>query len=422
MAINPRWRYDADRGERNISRATNVPLHEDTDGTFVNASAATPLPTLASAVVSSVNTSTTPLAASATFTGDWEQNAQSEAMVSVKTDGAGTLYFDFSNDGVNADSTFPVLGFTVAANIHEFHTAVKGPRYFRVRYVNGDTTQTYMRLYTYFGTFRAPNTPNNQSIGLDSDGAATRPSDFQDEVVRGLRQGVTSWNKFGYKDTLTNQTEQLIWPSTTLLPTIITTPSTFTITYNNTTDGVGQTGALSLMVYYLDADGNQAIAVHTLGSTGSDVTAFTGLGVNRVAVNTNGGLTYNANTITFTATTGGSVQAVVPALGSVTQQVLFHVGFDQTAVLETLFFNVSTTTKTKVIKLRGYSYSRLVGTRYEIFRDSIDTARGLERFITDPIKFRASARDVIYFTANPTSAQGAADIVCRFSLNAYDNK
>ena len=283
---------------------------------------------------STVNTTFTPLEASATFTGEWEQNNQSEVMVSMKTDGGGTLYFDFSNDGVNADSTFPVLGFTVAANIHEFHTAVKGPRYFRVRYVNGTTEQTYMRLYTYYGTFRASNTPNNQSIDLDSDGAATRPTDFQDEVVRGLRSGVTSWNKFGYRDSLTDDTEQVIWASTQNLPTIITTPSTFTITYNNTTDGAGRTGALSLVVYYLDADGNQAIAVHTLGSTGSDVTSFTGLGINRVAVNTNGGLTYNANTITITATTGGSVQAVVPALGSVTQQALFHVGFDQTAVMQ----------------------------------------------------------------------------------------
>tara|TARA_R110000823_G_C15905775_1_gene497318 strand:+ start:53 stop:1282 length:1230 start_codon:yes stop_codon:yes gene_type:complete len=371
---------------------------------------------------STVNTTFTPLEASATFTGEWEQNNQSEVMVSMKTDGGGTLYFDFSNDGVNADSTFPVLGFTVAANIHEFHTAVKGPRYFRVRYVNGTTEQTYMRLYTYYGTFRASNTPNNQSIDLDSDGAATRPTDFQDEVVRGLRSGVTSWNKFGYRDSLTDDTEQVIWASTQNLPTIITTPSTFTITYNNTTDGAGRTGALSLVVYYLDADGNQAIAVHTLGSTGSDVTSFTGLGINRVAVNTNGGLTYNANTITITATTGGSVQAVVPALGSVTQQALFHVGFDQTAVMQLLFFNVRTPNKAKTVVLRGYLYNRLVGTRYEIYRDTIDTSTGLVRFITDPVKFKAVARDVVYFTATASGGGDAASIVCRFSLNLYDNK
>jgi len=367
------------------------------------------------------NNSLTPLSADATFTGEWEQNNQSEVMVSMKTDGAGTLYFDFSNDGINADSTFPVQGFRVAANIHEFHIAVKGPRYFRLRYVNGTDAQTYLRLYTYFGTFRASNTPNNQSIGLDSDGASTRPTDFQDEVLRGLRSGVTSWNKFGYRDNLTENTEQIIWAATPNLPTIITTASTFTITYDNTVDGLGRTGALSLVFYYLDADGNQALAVHTLGNTGSDVTSFTGLGINRVALNLNGGLTYNAATITVTATTGGSVQAVVPAAGSVTQQAMFHIGFNQTAALQLLFLNISSSNKSKNVIIKGYSFSRLVNSRYEIYRDNIDTAVGLDRVIIDPVKFRASARDVIYFTATASGGGAAASVVCRFSLNLYDN-
>ena len=366
------------------------------------------------------NTTTTPLGGAETFTGEWEETHYRDVMVSCNADNGGTLYFDFSNDGVNAD-TFPVDGFTVASGIHEFHTAVKGPRYFRVRLVNGSGAQSYLRLYTYFGDFRASNTPNNQSIGLDSDGTATRPTDYQDEVVRGLRGGATSWNKFGYRETLTNGTEQVIWAASPNLPTIITSASTFTITYNNSTDGLGTTGALSLVIYYLDADGNQALAVHTLGNTGSDVTSFTGLGINRAAVNTNGGLTYNANDITITATTGGSVQAIIPALGSVTQQALFHVGFNQTASMKMLFFNVNTSTKSKVVDLRGYSYSRLVGTRYEIYRDTIDSAVELNRYIVDPIHFRAAARDVVYFTANVSGGAGTASLVCRFSLNLYDN-
>jgi len=371
-------------------------------------------------IESSVNSSTVALGSGATFTGTGEQNDYPDVMVSCQTDNPGTLYFDFSVDGTNW-TTFPTAGFRVASGIHEFHTAVKGPRYFRIRLVNDSGSQSYLRLFVYYGLFRSGNTPNNQSIGLDSDGQSTRPTDYQDEVVRGLRGGVTSWNKFGYRNSLTDGTEQIVWAASPNLPTIITSASTFTIAYNNATDGAGRTGALSLVVYYLDADGNQAVAVHTLGSTGSDVTSFSGLGINRVAVNTNGGLTYNANDITVTATTGGSVQAVIPALGSVTQQALFHVGFNQTAAMQLLFFNVSTTNKAKVVALRGYSYSRLVGTRYEIYRDTIDTSTGLERLIVDPIKFRAASRDVIYFTATASGGGAAANIVCRFSLNLYDN-
>jgi len=51
------------------------------------------------------NTSTVPLAAGATFTGDWAR-ASDGISVSMETDQAGTLFFAFSNDAVNADSTF----------------------------------------------------------------------------------------------------------------------------------------------------------------------------------------------------------------------------------------------------------------------------------------------------------------------------
>lgn len=63
------------------------------------------------------------------YVGTSELNNQPDVMVSLKSDQAGTEYFDFSNDNTNWD-TFPVSGFAVSANIHEFHTAVKGKRYF----------------------------------------------------------------------------------------------------------------------------------------------------------------------------------------------------------------------------------------------------------------------------------------------------
>jgi hypothetical protein len=124
--------------------------------------------------ISSVaNNTILPLSGGATFTGAGELNGLADVMVSCKTDTSGVLYFDFSNDGTNWD-TFPTAGFTVASGIHEFHTAVKGNRYFRVRLVNGVTPQSYLRLYTYYGQFRQGNAPLNQSIGSDTDAMITR--------------------------------------------------------------------------------------------------------------------------------------------------------------------------------------------------------------------------------------------------------
>lgn len=122
---------------------------------------------------SSSNNSTTPLASGATFTGTGEQNNVPDVMVSCFSDTAGTLYFDFSVDGTNW-RTFPTDGFTVTASIHEFHIARKGPRYFRVRFVNSASTQTTFQLYTYFGWFGQAMAPIGFTIASDSDAIVTK--------------------------------------------------------------------------------------------------------------------------------------------------------------------------------------------------------------------------------------------------------
>ena len=95
---------------------------------------------------------------------------------------------------------------------------------------------------------------------------------------------------------------------------------------------------------------------------------------------------------------------------------------DQTAAAAMVWFKAVTSNKAKTITLKGYSYSRLVGSRYEIYRDSIDTSVTLESSLIDPMRFRLTARDVLYFTATAGSGgQGDVDVVGRFSLNLYDN-
>lgn len=146
--------------------------------------------------ISDKNNTTTPLSGGATYTGDWELNDQPDVMVSCKSDAAGTLYFDFSIDGTNVD-TFPTSGFEVAANIHEFHTAVKGYRYFRVRFVNGASAQTSFRVFVSYGQFRQPSAPLNQPLSLDSDAILVRPTWPWLDVARDLQSGIDSVKKFG---------------------------------------------------------------------------------------------------------------------------------------------------------------------------------------------------------------------------------
>jgi hypothetical protein len=125
-------------------------------------------------IISNGNTSTANLSGLSVFIGVSELNAHIDVMVSLKSDTNGTLYMDFSNDNVIWDS-FPVLGFQIVANIHEVHTAIKGRRYFRIKFVNKSTeSTTNFRVYTYYGIFKAKNLPLHQNINGDSDSITVR--------------------------------------------------------------------------------------------------------------------------------------------------------------------------------------------------------------------------------------------------------
>jgi hypothetical protein len=370
---------------------------------------------------SSANSTTTPLTGGATFTGVGELNFLSDVMVSCQTDNSGTMYFDFSVDGTNW-TTFPVNGFKVASGIHEFHTAVKGPRYFRVRLVNDSGAQSYLRLYTYFGTFRQGNSPLNQTVSLDTDATHVRPSDFQDEVRIGRRSGVTGWTKFGYRSNLTASVgEETIWETTGNF-TPMTAADTFNIAYDGTsggsTDGSGTTGATQLTFYYIDADGNEAIAAHNLETDGTDTTSFTGLGINRLAVSASGANEANVSAITITDTTGGTTQAVIPAGESVTQQCIFFVGSNHDAVVKFLYLHVNKPSGGNAsVQIKGYAWNRAIATTFEVFRTTIDTSVETTETLNDPIGFALNPQDVLFFTANTST--NAAEAVVRFSLNHY---
>jgi len=374
------------------------------------------------------NSSTAALSSAATFTGTWEQNDYPEVMVSCQTDNSGTLYFDFSVDGTNA-TTFPVSGFAVASGIHEFHVAVKGPRYFRARLVNDSGAQSYLRLSTYYGqNFTRPNAPLNQSVGRDTDATVVRTIDPQDEISIGQRSGIAQFNKFAYRDDLdtADGSALIIADDVTNNITLLTTAETFTIAYDGTaggsTDGASTTGARNLYFYYIGSDGKETISVHTLETDGSDVTSFSGFGLNRVAVGSSGTNQANGSDITITHTTTGTVAGFIPAGESTTQQAMFFTPTNARAVAKSIYVNIAKLSGggSPRITIKGWVWNRPIATKYLVYRHVMDTAVDNFFSFTDACNFPLNPGDVLWFEAE-TDTNNTVIGGFRFSVNLYEN-
>lgn len=247
--------------------------------------------------------------------------------------------------------------------------------------------------------------------------------DTQDDIALGRVDGATSWSKFAYRSSLTlAQGESLVMSdNTTTTLDILLSDETFDITYDQTVDGAGTNGATELTFFYLNPAGEFAQATHVLGNTGSDVTSFSGLGINRVAVSASGTDDRNMNDINITASTAGSVQAFIAKDVSVTEQSFFFIPSNSTGIIKS--FSASVVQDALLFKprvtIRGYAFNRNIQTYFRIFNYTIDASRDnnppplLEEFVL-------TAGDVLYYTAQLDNAN-PSEVALRFRLNVYEN-
>ena len=244
----------------------------------------------------------------------------------------------------------------------------------------------------------------------------------QDRITLGEHEGASQINKFAYRSVLNIASGDAFITADNITdsPTILTTASTFTITYNQATDGLGTTGALTLLFTYLDSDEDQVQAIHTLSNTGSDVTSFSGLGINRIVVLSSGSATVNTNSITAKATAGSTTQGFIPALSGVTQQLILHVPRNTKATAKAIFIaarKISGGGSPRVtFKIRVYS--RITNTRYEVFRHLMDTSSENHLTLIDPCNFPFSPRDVVWITA--ATDVNNTEVAARLSTNLYE--
>ena len=332
----------------------------------------------AGGTVSESNSSTTALNNSEVFTGEWENVGSYDSLVvSVATDQNGTYTIQFSPDGVNVDSTLTRYYRTNQINVPHRFTITR--KFARVVFTNNSgSNQTYFRLQTLYGAKNELNTPIDSVMSQDFDSISVRPTDFLHEVALSRRQGYSLTNKFGYNEDVDTATDPEVIAAFGGSFTPLTTASTLTIVSSDTADDgdPGGTGARTILVSGLDANRDEQVELVTLDGTTNVVTTSTWLGVNRAVVTTSGTGNTNAGTITITATTGGSTQATIPAGGSVTQQLIYFTPRNHTGLIESINLSAQRfgSGTEPVLTFKGWVYSGLVDTKYEIYREILNTS------------------------------------------------
>lgn len=148
------------------------------------------------------NSSTTPLAGNASFTGTGvDVSIYGLITVFVFADKAGTLKLEFSTDNSNWDN---IISYNIPASDAEHVQIGPQARYFRVVYTNGSAAQSTFRLQT----IEKPITAFNPTIPLSSVADANGDAVLTKSVITGRTSNSTVIDN-NYTDVLVNQSGNL---------------------------------------------------------------------------------------------------------------------------------------------------------------------------------------------------------------------
>ena len=287
--------------------------------------------------ISTLNSTTTPLTANSTFTGTSEFCYQhSSFVVACKTDQDGTLYVDFSTDGTNWDST---LTYGVTASVNEVHRITVTRSYFRVRFTNGSTNQTYLRIQCILGPGQLLSAPMNLAIQQDADAIVSRTIGEEVTIAEGKMTGFSLVNKFGRNpDIDTGTLPEDIWNGGGVYTGF---PTGSTEEFQVFSSNAGDTGTLTFT--YLPTINSTAYSTAsvTLRGTTQVNTGVTGYRMHTASYATASGTTFNLGEITVRhRTTTANIFCKMPIGGSQTNVAAYTVPAGSTAYIKRLFCRV----------------------------------------------------------------------------------
>lgn len=321
-------------------------------------------------VISSSNSTSTPLGSSATYAGTGEDILRyasvSITLYAEPSNASGTLYFEFSTDNTNWDVSIPVVVSNPTIQVPIPLRTVA--RYFRVRYVNDTTVQTALRLQTilhrvYPGALvRALDTQilttepvtvtrsvltgqtpaGTFSNVMSTDGNALLTDDFLNEVAIGNVSGYSIVEKFGRNGDIDIGTApEDVWLSGgnyTGQPT--GSAETIEVFSSDAADTSAGTGARTVRLVGLDANYDEQTVDVTLSGVTPVATTETWLRMFRMFVLTAGSGGENAGTLTARhTTTTANVFAVISPGFNQSQIAAYTIPNNKTGYVRALYIS-----------------------------------------------------------------------------------
>jgi len=226
--------------------------------------------------------------------------------------------------------------------------------------------------------------------------------------------GVTLWNKFGYNQNISIGTETVWSPGGTF--SRMTAADTLNLVSLDAADDLGSTGLEIIRIWGVGAGWVEQTEDVVMNGTTPVTTSNTWLGVNRMAGTSFGSGGANAGRIRATVTTGGSLQAEMPAGEGTTQQCLFFVPAGKTALMDWLELNAIKTSAGADPELvfEINVYSDVFGGSFEVLRHRMDIALTNDKEFNPPSPFVVGEKSAI--TLRCTTDQNNTEVNGRFSL------
>lgn len=288
-------------------------------------------------LVSSLNSHYSTLLSNEQFTGRWEDCWRYNSLVvSCKSDVDGTLYVDFSPDNNNADST---LTYNILGGVSETHKLSVSRKSFRIRYVNGSSNQSYLRLQCILGSQSQLTSAVNTQVYQDSDASIVRSIPAEYEISAGRFTGYSVVNKFGRNtDIDTASVPEDIWNGGGLYTGFPQgSPEEFEVVSSSASD----TGVLTFTYLASNTSESYQTANVTLTGTTPVNTGITGYRLHTARYNSGNSTTFNVGNITVRhRITTANVFCLMPIGTSQTYVSGYTVPYGSTGLITRLFCRI----------------------------------------------------------------------------------